>query len=503
MKNSKAYTDRHFIISDIDPRIYGSFVEHMGRCVYEGIYQPGNKFADENGIRRDVLDLVKKQGVSVVRYPGGNFVSAYHWENTVGPKENRKTMLEPAWKNIDTNEFGLNEFMDWAKLADIEPMMAINLGTRGVDAAIHVLEYCNHPGGTYYSDLRRQHGYEKPHNIKMWCLGNEMDGPWQIGHKPADEYGRLAWQAGKVMKMIDPTIELAVCGSAGTKVPTFGSWDATVVENTYDICDYLSMHTYFDNKNVTPDDLRTFYGSGVAFDRQIEDVIACCDYVRAKLHKNKKINLSIDEWNVAYRPHGKNPPVDWTQAAHQIEDVYCMEDVIVVGNMLISMLKYADRVKIGCMAQLVNVISPIMTSDTGAWAQPTYYPFAHCAEYGQGRSIKLIFDCGSYETKKYGAVPYLDGALVENEEKEQLTLFVINRDLDESHSLDIDLRQYEGYKIDRHIVITHENSRAVNTEENPFNVAPRENGVSTLDNGALNAVLEPQSWNVIVMKKHN
>ena len=201
MKASKAYTDKHFIISDIDRRIYGSFAEHMGRCIYEGIYQPGNKHADENGIRRDVLDLVKKQGISVVRYPGGNFVSAYHWENTVGPKSERKTMIEPAWRSIDTNEFGLNEFMDWAKLAEIEPMMAINLGTRGVDAAIHLLEYCNHPGGTYYSDLRRSHGYEKPHNIRLWCLGNEMDGPWQIGHKPADEYGRLAWQAGTVMKM--------------------------------------------------------------------------------------------------------------------------------------------------------------------------------------------------------------------------------------------------------------------------------------------------------------
>ena len=502
MKASKAYTDKHFIISDIDRRIYGSFAEHMGRCIYEGIYQPGNKFSDENGLRRDVLDLVKKQGVSLVRYPGGNFVSAYHWENTVGPKSERKTMIEPAWRSIDTNEFGLNEFMDWAKLAEIEPMMAINLGTRGVDAAIHLLEYCNHPGGTYYSDLRRSHGYEKPHNIRLWCLGNEMDGPWQIGHKPADEYGRLAWQAGKVMKMIDPTLELAVCGSAGTALPTFGSWDATVVENTYDICDYLSMHIYFDNRNKTPDDTRAFLASSVEFERQIEDVIACCDYVRAKLKKKKKINISIDEWNVVYRPHGKVPPIDWTQASHQIEDVYCMEDVIVVGNALISMLKHADRVKIGCQAQLVNVIAPIMTSDNGVWLQTIYYPFAHCTEYGQGKSIKILFDSGTYYTKKHGDVQYLDGALVENEEKEELTLFVVNRDLDDAHTLDIDLRQYEGYEVAKHIVVNHDDLRATNTEENPFNVVPRENGISKLSDGKLEAVLEAHSWNVIVMKKH-
>ncbi|MEE1356716.1 MAG: alpha-L-arabinofuranosidase C-terminal domain-containing protein, partial [Clostridia bacterium] len=224
--------------------------------------------------------------------------------------------------------------------------------------------------------------------------------------------------------------------------------------------------------------------------------------VRAKLKKKKKINISIDEWNVVYRPHGKVPAVDWTQAAHEIEDTYCMEDVIVVGNCLISMLKHADRVKIGCQAQLVNVISPIMTSDDSAWMQTIYYPFEHAAKYGQGKSIKVIFDCGTYETKKYGDVPYLDGALVENEEQEQLTLFVVNKDLEESNSLDIDLRQYEGYEVEKHIVVNHDNLRATNTEEAPFTVVPRENGISSLTDGRLNAVLEPHSWNVIVMKKH-
>ncbi len=502
MKISNAYTDRHFIISDIDRRLYGSFAEHMGRCVYEGIYQPGHPAADENGIRRDVLELVKRQGVSLVRYPGGNIVSAYHWEDSVGPRESRRTMLEPAWRSIETNEFGLNEFIDWTKLANVEPMMAINLGTRGVDAAIHILEYCNHPSGTYYSDLRRSHGYEQPHNIKFWCLGNEMDGPWQIGHKPAGEYGRLAWQAGKVMKSIDPTIELAVCGSAGNTLPTFGEWDATVVDETYDICDYLSMHTYFNNANKTPEDTKTFFASSIAYERQIEDVIACCDYVRAKQKKKKKINISIDEWNVVYRPHGKNPPIDWIQASHHIEDVYCMEDVIVVGNALISMIKHADRVKVGCMAQLVNVIAPIMTSDRGVWLQTIYYPFEHAAKYGQGKSIKIIFDCKSYETKKYGPVPYLDGALVENEEQEQLTMFVVNRDLDEDHLLCIDLRQYKNYMIDKHIVVNHRDLRATNTEKAPNTVLPHENGTSKLEDGHLSAVLEPHSWNVIVMKKH-
>ena len=344
MKQAKIIIDKDFKVSRIDKRIYGSFVEHLGRAVYEGIYQPGSPFADEQGFRKDTLELVKELNVPVVRYPGGNFVSGYRWEDGVGPKEQRPKRIELAWQVVESNEVGLNEFSDWAKKAGTDVMMAINLGTRGVAEAIDILDYCNMEKGTHFSDLRRSHGYEEPHNIKLWCLGNEMDGPWQIGHKNADDYGKLANEAAKVMKTVDPSIELVVCGSSNGHMPTFGDWEATVLDHCYDSVDYISLHTYYDFGSK---DSRVFLAQNVDMDRFITGVAAICDYVKAKKHSNKTINLSFDEWNVWYHSwdHDQTLP-KWTHAPHQLEDVYDFQDSLLVGSMLITMLRHADRVKI-------------------------------------------------------------------------------------------------------------------------------------------------------------
>ncbi len=242
MKRSKLFIDKHFKIGEVDKRIYGSFIEHLGRGVYGGIYQPGSPLADEQGFRTDVAQLITRLDVPVVRYPGGNFVSGYHWEDGVGPKSERPRKTDLAWNVIETNQFGLNEFMDWTGKANTEAMMAVNLGTRGVDDAKNIVEYCNLKEGTYYSNLRKKHGYEKPHDIKLWCLGNEMDGPWQMGHKTAQEYGRIAAEAGRIMKMVDPSIELVTCGSSSLTIDTFGTWEDTVLSEAYDVTDYLSLH---------------------------------------------------------------------------------------------------------------------------------------------------------------------------------------------------------------------------------------------------------------------
>ena len=190
LRTAQLTIDPAFSIGPADRRLFGSFVEHMGRCVYGGIYEPGHPSADSRGLRRDVLELTRELGVSVVRYPGGNFVSGYRWEDGVGPVGDRPRRLDLAWKTIETNAFGLDEFMTWAAEAGVEPMMAVNLGTRGRPGGLDLLEYANHPGGTELSDLRRKHGAEDPYGVRLWCLGNEMDGPWQVGHKTADEYGR-------------------------------------------------------------------------------------------------------------------------------------------------------------------------------------------------------------------------------------------------------------------------------------------------------------------------
>ena len=279
MKKARMILDKDFRVGQVDDRLYGSFIEHLGRAVYGGIYEPDHPEADENGFRRDVMELVKELKVPIVRYPGGNFVSGYNWEDGVGPKESRPRRLELAWRTIETNQFGTNEFVDWAKEVDAEVMMAINLGSRGIDAARNFVEYCNHPGGTYWSDLRRSHGYEEPHNIKIWCLGNEMDGPWQIGHKTAEEYGRIALEAGKVMKLVDPTIELVACGSSNTDMPTFAQWEATVLDHTYELVDYISLHRYYGNQdNDTPN----FLARTMDMDLFIKSVISICDYIKAK-----------------------------------------------------------------------------------------------------------------------------------------------------------------------------------------------------------------------------
>ena len=285
MKQAKICIDRDFLVGQVDKRIFGSFLEHLGRAIYGGIYQPGSPLSDEQGFRKDTLDLIKQLQVPIVRYPGGNFVSDYHWEDGVGPKDLRPRRLDPAWTTIETNQFGLNEFMDWAKKAETEPMMAINLGTRGFEDAKNIIEYCNVKKGTYYSDLRRSHGYEEPHNIKLWCLGNEMDGPWQMGHKTADEYGRLAEEAGRIMKMVDPSVELVACGSSGMYMPTFGTWEETVLEHCYEQVDYLSLHTYYDN---VENNSRDFLASSVAMDGFISSVLSICDAVQAKKRQKKK-----------------------------------------------------------------------------------------------------------------------------------------------------------------------------------------------------------------------
>ncbi len=495
MLNAKLIVDKYFRTGETDPRIFGSFIEHLGRAVYEGIYQPDSPFADEHGFRKDTIELIKEIDVPVVRYPGGNFVSAYNWEDSVGPVNERPKRVELAWQVIENNHFGLNEFADWAKLAGTSPMMAVNLGTRGIDAARNLVEYCNFKEGTYYSDLRRSHGYEKPHNIKLWCLGNEMDGPWQVGHKSAAEYGSLAWETAKAMKLVDPDIELVACGSSGLGMPTFGEWESTVLDYCYDSVDYISMHTYYNNH---ADDSADFLANTVGMDDFIKSVIATCDYVKGKKHSKKKINLSFDEWNVWYHSNEADKKLEkWSHAPHQLEDVYNMEDALLVGGMLITLLNNCDRVKIACLAQLVNVIAPIMTSDTGAWRQTIFYPYMHASRYGRGTVLTTIKDSPKYDSKSYTDVPYLDSSVVWNEENNTITIFAVNKSFEEDMTVTCDLRQFGNLKINDHIVLTHKDLKAVNTEADPDNVAPSHVKDDTVDNGKITLILPSQSWNVI------
>lgn len=498
MKKSTLSIDKNFIVGEIDKRIYGSFIEHLGRAVYEGIYQPESPFADEQGLRKDVIKLIRRLNVPMVRYPGGNFVSGYHWEDGVGPKNERPEKIDLAWNVIETNQFGMNEFMDWAKKADTSPMMAVNLGTRGVEDAKNIVEYCNLKGGSYYSDLRKKHGYEQPHDIKLWCLGNEMDGPWQMGHKTAEEYGRIAAEAGRIMKMVDPSIELVACGSSSLFMDTFGSWEDTVLSECYDQVDYLSLHQYYGNQE---DNAPEFLANTVAMDQFISSVISICDAVKAKKRKKKSIHLSFDEWNVWYHSNEQDQKLErWCKAPHQLEDIYNFEDALLVAGMMITMLRYADRVKVACLAQLVNVIAPIMTSDTGAWMQTIFYPFELISNYGRGTVLNTIVDAPVYECK-HGEAPYLDSVCVMNEEEETLTIFAVNKDLKDSMEITCDLRQFKDYSVKEHIVLTHSDLKAINSEKQPDNVTPVKVENAKVENGILQAVLCDKSFHVIKLSK--
>ena len=498
---------RDFTIGEVPRRLFGSFVEHMGRCVYTGIYEPGHPEADERGFRQDVLKLVKELGATVIRYPGGNFVSGYNWEDGVGPVADRPRRLDGAWHTVETNAFGLHEFVEWSKEAGTEVMEAINLGTRGVNEARELVEYANHPGGTALSDRRIANGAKDPFDIKLWCLGNELDGPWQIGHKTADEYGRLAQEAGKAMRFVDPTIELVAVGSSNSGMPTFGSWEHTVLSHAYDEVDYMSMHAYYQEHDG---DAKSFLASGVDMDYFIESVVSTADAVRAKRKAKKYINLSFDEWNVWYQrglDTGDQPSAvsqSWREHPRLIEDAYNVTDAVVVGTLLNSLLRHGDRVSIANQAQLVNVIAPIRSEENGpAWKQTIFWPFARMAALARGQILRAAVTSDRVETAQFGDADLVDVSATYDEASGRVALFLANRGLDEAATVDVALRGFAGARVVRAelLEVPEGGSRhTANTLEaqDAVGLVPLE-GV-TVDDSAVTLSLPALSWAVVELE---
>ena len=514
MRTSTVQLDRAFAVGQTDPRLFGAFIEHLGRCVYGGLYEPGHPTADAKGFRQDVMDLVRDIGPTIMRYPGGNFVSGYNWEDGVGPLDQRPARLDYAWFSTEPNTFGTNEFIDWCRMARIEPMLAVNLGTRGPQDAGYFIEYCNHPGGTHYSDLRKQHGYEQPHGIKFWCLGNEMDGPWQTGAKTADEYGRIAQEAAKIMKWVDGSIELAACGSSGRKMPTFASWEDRVLEHTFDHVEWISLHTYLNNY---ADDTAAFLASPDVMDSFIEEVVAIADAVAARRRSTKRIMLSFDEWNVWYRtrrPREARIKPGWPVAPPILEEIYNMQDALAFGGAAISLLNHADRVRCACIAQLVNVIAPIMTETGGpAWRQTIFWPFADFTNHGSGEVLRAQVKSDTYDTHyfdpagmddevrtKVDGVPYLKIAAVHDGDG-GLNLFALNRDLTGAMRMEVEARGFAGFTLESASTLHDADLNAVNTKTDPNRIAPRPLAEVTTAGGRISAILPPASWNVIRLKR--
>ena len=470
----RVYVDSRRTISPIDRNLWGSFLEQLGRAIYEGIYDPASKLSDSNGFRKDVLAEIKQLGVPIIRYPGGNFVSGYNWLHGVGPKDKRPRELDKAWNSINSNQFGTNEFMAWCKLAGTEPLMGLNLGTGTAEEAAALVEYCNVEKGTKWSDLRREHGIADPYKVKRWCLGNEMDGPWQIGHMSAVEYGMKADDAARQMSYADPdsSLQFIACGSSGPFMPTYLEWDREVLEQCYNRVDGLSLHRYFDNDESTGGNTSKYLAMNLTMDKQIAETVAVCDLVRGHKRSPKKLWLSFDEWNVWYRARSGDA-VDGhkKEAPHLLEEPYNLEDALLVGGLVNTLLRNADRVKLACLAQLVNVIAPITTNSDGLFRQTIYYPYSWALQYGRGSVLSLLVESPTYDVPQLDQVPYLDIAGTLSEGK--VSLFILNRDLAKAREVEVVWEDKAPSNAVSAWVLTGDDLKANNTFAAPKRVTPQ------------------------------
>ncbi len=464
---NRAIIDTARVKASLDRNLFGSFLEHLGRAIYQGVYEPGSPFADASGFRKDVMAEIKTLGVPIVRYPGGNFVSGYNWLDGVGPKNKRPRVHDRAWDSIETNQFGTNEFIAWCRAAGTEPLMAVNLGWGTVEMAAAWVEYCNFDKGSKWSDLRREHGVAEPHEVRYWCLGNEMDGPWQIGHMTAREYGRKAVDAARQMRATDRGLQLIACGSSGPGMATFLEWDREVLEECYQQVDALSLHRYYGNgaNGETKGDSHKYLAMNLDMEQQIDQVAATCDYVQKRLRSNKRLWLSFDEWNVWYRARGGRG--NRQEAPHLLEEVYNLEDALLVGGLLNALLRRADRVRVACLAQLVNVIAPLMTNEKTVLRQTIYYPYAWALAHCRGQ----VLDLGVQSAEADG-IANVDVCATFDPAKREYAILLLNRHLANEPEVSLVFRDDAPSRTLGFDTLTGADLKAANTFDAPNRVVP-------------------------------
>jgi alpha-L-arabinofuranosidase len=496
---ARVYIDTRRTIAPLDRNLFGSFLEHLGRAIYEGIYDPGSKLSDSNGFRKDVMEEIRGMGVPIIRYPGGNFVSGYNWLDGIGPKQDRPRVLDKAWNSLNTNQFGTDEFMQWCKAAGTQPLMGLNLGTGTPEQAAALVEYCNVEKGTKWSDLRRKNGAAEPYKVEHWCIGNEMDGPWQIGHMTAHEYGIRAADAARQMRYVDPSLKLVACGSSGPFMPTYLEWDREVLEECYEYVDGLSLHRYIgNNERDTGKDSTKYVAMNLTMDKQIAETVAVCDMVRGRKRSAKQLWLSFDEWNVWYREvAGDATNGHEKEAPHLLEEIYNLEDALLVGGMVNTLIRNADRVKLACLAQLVNVIAPIMTNANGLYRQTIYYPYTWGLQTARGDVLNVLSQSPTYEVNGIGTVPYLDVVGTFSKENGNVALFILNRDLTNAHEVDVLWEDSAPSRVLKAQVLTGNDLKAVNGFDAPNRVAPAEFPKPTTANGHTKFEVPARSYTVI------
>ncbi len=485
-----------FRIAPVDPRLFGGFLEHMGRAVYEGVYDPQSTHADADGFRADVLDALRRLRFTVMRYPGGNFVSGYHWEDGIGPRDQRSLRIEQAWHSKEPNQVGTGEFMSLCRKMGWEPMLAVNLGTGTAEEARNWVEYCNGATGTKYGDRRAGNGHPEPYGVKLWCLGNEMDGPWQIGHCSAEEYAARAKAAARLMRTVDPSIETVACGSSTTLMPTFAEWDGRVLDNVNDQADFISLHRYVGNWT---DDTRDYLAVTNSIDRQIEDIDAVARAVQAKRKSDKRIYLSFDEWNVWYKTFTvEGPTAHGEFPAHLIEEVYNLEDALVVAGFLHSFLRHADCVKVANLAQIVNVIAPILTRGDDLLLQSIFYPIEMFAKRRHGSALRLVAEGPRYRSDSYGEVDEIDCSAILDGNR--LHIFATNRHLDERATLRVAVADRGVVRVGEAEILTGPGAKAENSFEEPGVIRSAPLDSAAIENGTARLTLPPLSFAAVTFE---
>ncbi|MBD0294681.1 MAG: alpha-N-arabinofuranosidase, partial [Flavisolibacter sp.] len=441
-QNARIKIDLDRTIGEVDKNIYGNFVEHLGRCVYGGIYEPGSKLSDKNGFRKDVMTAVKDLRPTIVRYPGGNFVSNYNWLDGVGPKSERIPRLELAWYTLESNQFGTNEFVEYARSIGTEPYFTVNMGTGTIEEARRWVEYCNVKEGPYYAELRKKHGYPEPHNIKYWSLGNEMDGPWQMGHMNAEDYSKKAREAAKLMVRTSPNIKLIAAGSSNYRAGADPDhWNETILNELKDVIDYIALHIYVGNPDSN---YYNFISTPLVLEQRTKIVKGMIDRVMQTASRPDRdpIYIAWDEYNVWYRARRGAS----ARGRNALEERYNLEDALVIAGFLNAFIRNADVVKMANMAQLVNVIAPVFTNENGMFKQTIYYPLQLFTNNVSGTALDVFVDCKKYNTDKFflglgetttqqSNVPYLDVSATYKDG--EVTLCVVNRNKDEAITTDI------------------------------------------------------------------
>ena len=533
MKKAGITIHPDFRIGEISERLFGAFLEPIGSMVNGSMYNLKHPSADGQGMRRDFYEALREAGLPAVRLPGGNFVSGWQWKDSIGPAEQRKTHLDMAWFQYIPNDVGHDEYLQWAEKAGAEAIYTVNLGTGTLQDAADCVEYTNFPGGTWWSDLRRRNGHEAPYGVKIWCLGNEMDGPWQIASWEKDPrgYGVLAHETSKAMKWVDPSIETMACVSSSPFLNHYPDWDRVALEECYEAVDYISLHHYH---SAPPDLPQALLAGYQAYEDYIRTEIALCDYIRTKLRSKKTMMLALDEYAGMIRPRGvshlgtggrQNPemfgiftpgrqyvrhdPDDWSTRRDPPYDHEMLQALSLAGTMLV-MLRHADRIRIGCATG--GLAALCRTDREHVWKGASYYPFTQMIRWAKGISLRCEVSCETYDVPGYAiddmnqyggftGVETVQAAAALNGEKDELTVFVINADLMEEQELTMNLRGFEGWKLEEHLEMFTEDDSVSNTWDRPDRIAPRRNVESRAEKGMVTAMLRRASWNVLRFRK--